>query len=143
MNRKFQSCLWNQKRKNCEKRCGWSSVNGIHFNKIKILKLLPSCKSVHLLQRSYLKFFLLFTYFRWWGLTVSGCLTGTGSRSRWYSWLHTMASVCWSEYTSLILSQLRYLTSSPIEGKLCHYSLAFYICPFIYIVIIYSYIFMW
>ena len=44
-----------KKEKNCEKRCGGSSVNGICFNKIKFLKLLPSCKSVHPLQRSYLK----------------------------------------------------------------------------------------
>ena len=29
---------------NCEKRCGGSSVNGICFNEIKFLKLLPSCK---------------------------------------------------------------------------------------------------
>jgi len=35
--------------------CGGSSVNGICFNKIKFLKLLPSCKSVNPLQRSYLK----------------------------------------------------------------------------------------
>ena len=40
---------------NCEKRCDGSSVNGICFNKIIFLKLLPSCKSVHPLQRSYLK----------------------------------------------------------------------------------------
>ena len=38
----------------CEKRCGESFVNGICFNKMKFLKLLPSCKSVHLLQMSYL-----------------------------------------------------------------------------------------
>jgi len=31
-----------------------SSVNDICFNKIKLLKLLPSCKSVNLIQRSYL-----------------------------------------------------------------------------------------
>ena len=43
-----------KKEKNCEKWCGGSSVNGICFNKIKFLKLLPSCKSVHSLQRSYL-----------------------------------------------------------------------------------------
>jgi len=43
-----------EKEKNCEKQCGGSSVNGICFNKIKCLKLLPSCKSVHPLQRSYL-----------------------------------------------------------------------------------------
>ena len=42
-----------KKRKSCEKRCGGSSVNGISFNK-KFLKLIPSCKSVHPLQRSYL-----------------------------------------------------------------------------------------
>jgi len=40
---------------NCEKRSGGLSVNDIFFNKIKFLKLLPSCKSVHPLQRSYLK----------------------------------------------------------------------------------------
>jgi len=39
-------------KKHCEKRCGGSSVNGICFNKIKFLKFLPSCKSVHPLQRS-------------------------------------------------------------------------------------------
>jgi len=44
-----------KKEKNCEKRFGGSSVNGICFNKIKFLKLLPSCKSVHPLQRFYLK----------------------------------------------------------------------------------------
>ena len=43
------------KKNNYEKRCGGSSVNGICFNKIKFLKLLPSCKYVHPLQRSYLK----------------------------------------------------------------------------------------
>jgi len=31
------------------------SVNDIYFNKIKFLKLLPSCKSVNPLQNSYLK----------------------------------------------------------------------------------------
>ena len=36
-------------------RSGGSSVNDIYFNKIKFLKLLPSCKSVNPLQRSYLK----------------------------------------------------------------------------------------
>jgi len=41
--------------KDCEKRCGGSSINGICFIKIKFLKLLPNCKSVHPLQRSYLK----------------------------------------------------------------------------------------
>ena len=41
--------------KNCEKRCDGSSVNGICFNKIKFLNLLPSCKSVHPLQRFNLK----------------------------------------------------------------------------------------
>ena len=44
-----------KKEKNCEKRSGGSSVNGICFNKIKFLKLLPSYKSVNPLQRSYLK----------------------------------------------------------------------------------------
>ena len=44
-----------RKEKNFEKRCGGSSVNGICFNKIKFAKLLPSCKYVHPLQRSYLK----------------------------------------------------------------------------------------
>ena len=42
------------KKKNCEKRSGRSSVNDICFNKIKFLKLLPKCKSVNPLQRSYL-----------------------------------------------------------------------------------------
>jgi len=28
-------------KKKCEKRCGGSSINGICFNKIKFLKLLP------------------------------------------------------------------------------------------------------
>jgi len=41
--------------KNCEKWSGGSSVNDICFNKVKFLKLLPSCKSVNPLQRSYLK----------------------------------------------------------------------------------------
>jgi len=44
-----------KEKKNCEKRCGGSSVNGTCFNIITFLKLLPSCKSVHPLQRSYLK----------------------------------------------------------------------------------------
>ena len=44
-----------KKEKKTVKRCSGSSVNGICFNKIKFLKPLPSCKSVHPLQRSYLK----------------------------------------------------------------------------------------
>jgi len=44
-----------KKEKNGEKRCGRSSVIGICFNKIKLLKLLPSCKYVHPLQRSYIE----------------------------------------------------------------------------------------
>ena len=44
-----------KKEKNCEKRSGGSSVNDICFNRIKFLKLLPCCKSVNSLQRSYLK----------------------------------------------------------------------------------------
>ena len=47
MNRIKKSILFIKYKKNCEKRCGGSSVNGICFNKIKLLKLLPSCKSVH------------------------------------------------------------------------------------------------
>ena len=43
-----------KKSKKCEKRSGGSSVNDTCFNKIKFLKLLPSCKSVNPLQRSYL-----------------------------------------------------------------------------------------
>ena len=52
---KFNIVFKNQKRTYCEKRCGGSSVNNICFNKINFLKLLPSCKYVHPLQRSYLK----------------------------------------------------------------------------------------
>ena len=44
-----------QQNNNCEKRCCGSFVNGICFNKKKFLKLLPSCKSVHALQKSYVK----------------------------------------------------------------------------------------
>ena len=67
-----------KKKKQTEKRCEGSSVNGICFNKIKFLKLLPSCKYVHSLQQSYLncniitfndisvdctvRFFILITY---------------------------------------------------------------------------------
>ena len=47
-----------KKEKNCEKRSGGLSVNDICFNIIKFLKLLPSCKSVNPLQRSYLKYFV-------------------------------------------------------------------------------------
>jgi len=43
-----------KKEKNCENRCGGSSVNDICFNQIKFLKFLPICKHVHPLQRSYL-----------------------------------------------------------------------------------------
>ena len=43
------------KKEKTEKRSGESSVNYICFNKIKFLKLLPSCKSLDPLQRSYLK----------------------------------------------------------------------------------------
>ena len=44
-----------ERKKNCKKRSGGSNVNDICFNKIKFLKLVPSSKSVHSLQRSYLK----------------------------------------------------------------------------------------
>jgi len=33
----------------------WMALNGIHFNKIKIFKLEPSCKSVNPLHYYYLK----------------------------------------------------------------------------------------
>ena len=39
-----------KKRKNFEKRCGWSSVNGICFNKIKFLKLIPANLCIHYKQ---------------------------------------------------------------------------------------------
>jgi len=76
-----------KKRNNCEKQSGGSSVKDICFNKIKFLKLLPSCKSVNPLQRSYLNLertnlkrthffpFLahLSTKCSWWAIVVSGC----------------------------------------------------------------------
>jgi len=43
-----------KKEKNCEKQSAGSSLNDKCFNKIKFLNLLPSCKSVNPLQRSYL-----------------------------------------------------------------------------------------
>jgi len=52
---KIFNLVYKTKKEKTEKRCGGLSVNGICFNKIKFLKLLPSCKSVHPLQRSYLK----------------------------------------------------------------------------------------
>jgi len=55
LNRMKNILFLKSKKKKTEKRCGTSSVNGICFNKIKYLKLLPSCKFVHPLQRSYLK----------------------------------------------------------------------------------------
>jgi len=55
MNRmKNLNLVFKIKKEKTEMQCGGSSVNGICFNKIKFLKLLPSCKSVHPLQRSYL-----------------------------------------------------------------------------------------
>ena len=53
--KKFNLVYQIKKEKNFEKRSGGSSVIGICLNKIKFLKLLHSCKSVHQLQRSYLK----------------------------------------------------------------------------------------
>jgi len=55
MNRmKTFNLVYKIKIKNVKKRHGGSSVNGICFNKIKFLKLLPSYKSVHPLQRNKL-----------------------------------------------------------------------------------------
>ena len=50
------------KKEKTEKRSGGSSVNDICFNKIKFLKLLPSCKSVNPLQRSYFQDACIFTF---------------------------------------------------------------------------------
>ena len=53
--KKFNLVYNIQNEKKCEKWSGGSSVYDIFFNKIKFLKLLPSCKSVNPLQRYYLK----------------------------------------------------------------------------------------